>query len=262
MNQEKDYYSTLGIIPNAESAVIKAAYKAMLSVYHPDRFKGPKETAHARSIEINEAYEVLSNIDKRKQYDDLRGNTDDKAYSFKEESRAHEDYTDELETLEKDWQVAVKYQPGLADSFNALQKISSKLAFSFKAVMLESKDFDNKKYIADKMELEYLISYFGTDKRIHSFAKALILGGHQYAARELNNVITVLGKRVDVERVIGQVESEFNLNYSNKKNNNQSLNESRNESDKVESSDEDGGDLELAALFWSIVVILMIVWLY
>ena len=52
MNQEKDYYAILGIIPNAELVVIKAAYKAMLSVYHPDRFKGSKEKAHASSMII------------------------------------------------------------------------------------------------------------------------------------------------------------------------------------------------------------------
>jgi curved DNA-binding protein CbpA len=239
MNQEKDYYAILGIIPNAELAVIKAAYKAMLSVYHPDRFKGSKEKAHARSIEINEAYEVLSNIAKRKQYDNLRGNTEDKAYSYKEESKSYENYTDELDTLEKDWQVAVKYQPELVEFFNKLKKISSKLAFSFKAVILESKKFDNKKNIADKMELEYLISYFGTDKRIHSFAIDLILGGHRDAARELNKVITVLGKGVDVERVIAQVKSEFNLNDSNRKNSNQTSSSSRKRSEQVQPSEKD-----------------------
>jgi len=214
MKQDKDYYAILGIIPTAELEVIKAAYKAMLKVYHPDRFQGSREEAHARSTEINEAYGVLSNTAKRKQYDDLCGNTKDKAYSYKEESKSQENFTDAFDALEKDWQVAVKYQPELVELFNKLTKISSKLAFSFKAVMLESKEFDKTENIAEKMEFEYLTLYFGSDKRIHSFAKALIFGNYRGAARELNMAITVLGKRVDVERVITQVKNEFNLNYS------------------------------------------------
>jgi curved DNA-binding protein CbpA len=250
MNQDKDYYAILGIIPTAELEVIKAAYKAMLKVYHPDRFQGSKEEAHARSIEINEAYGVLSNTAKRKQYDDLRGNTKDKAYSYNEESKSQENYTDALDALEKDWQVAVKYQPELVELFNKLTKISSKLAFSFKAVMLESKEFDKKENVADKMEFEYLTSYFGRDKRIQSFAKALILGNHRDAARELNTAITVLGKRVDVERIIAQVKSEFNLNDSNRKNNNQSSNKSQNESEPLGPNEE---DKKLGTTIWSVL---------
>ena len=89
------------------------------------------------------------------------------------------------------------------------------------------------------MELEYLISYFGTDRRIHSFAIDLILGGHRDAARELNKAITVLGKGVDVERVIAQVKSEFNLNGSNRKNSNQTSSRSRKRSEQLQPSEED-----------------------
>jgi DnaJ-class molecular chaperone len=217
MEQAKDYYSALGIVPNAELAVIKSAYKAMLSVYHPDRFKGPKETAHTRSVEINEAYEILSNIDKRKQYDNLRKNTNDNAYSYREESQSRESRADKFETLEKDWQSAIKGQRDLDLLFKELKNISVKLAFAFRKVMLESKDFDSKKHIADKMELEYLTLYFGTDKKFHSFAKALILGEHRDAARKLNKKIIASGEGVDAERVIFQVEREFNLKHLDRK---------------------------------------------
>ena len=211
MDFNKDYYAILGVLPTTELVVIKAAYKAMFKVYHPDKFNGSKAEAHAKTIEINEAYSILININKRKEYDESRDNNDDKAYSYKEESKTEDDFSSGFYTLEKDWQVAIKYQPELVGIVDALSKISSKLAFTYKAYIIELKAFDQKTSIADKMEQEYLSLYFGTDKQIQVFAKALIISNHRDAARELNKAITVLGKGVDVDIVIKQIKSEFNL---------------------------------------------------
>jgi|GEM_PF-4264793 len=250
MNEKKDYYATLGIIPNAELVVIKAAYKALLKVYHPDRFQGSKEEAHAKTIEINEAYEVLSNQATRKKYDDLRGNNKDKAYSYNEENHYQESFSD---ALEKDWQVAVKYQPELVSLFNELSKLSFKLAFTFKAVMLESKQFNKKENIANRMELEYLASYFGIDKKIQGFAKSLIIAKHRDAARELNRAITVLGKKVDAESVIAQVKNEFNLNAANRSNHTQSSSKSQSDSEGFQVSEE---DRKIGKVIWGVLCVL------
>ena len=53
---EKDFYRVLGVIDSAEMVVIRAAYKALMMVYHPDRFEGDKEEAIRKTKEINEAY--------------------------------------------------------------------------------------------------------------------------------------------------------------------------------------------------------------
>ena len=58
-----EYYEVLGVIPSAEPSVIKAAYKALVSMYHPDKNSDPNAEILIR--QINEAYEVLSNPDKR-----------------------------------------------------------------------------------------------------------------------------------------------------------------------------------------------------
>jgi len=155
----------------------------MLKVYHPDKFKGSKSDAHAKTVEINEAYSLLSIASKRQEYDNLRGNTDGKAYSYKEESKSETDFSSEFYALEKDWLVAIKYQPELSGIVDALLIISSKLAFTYKAVMIESQEFSQKENIANKMEQEYLSLYFGTNKEILSFAKTLIIGNHRDAAR-------------------------------------------------------------------------------
>jgi molecular chaperone DnaJ len=64
----KDYYSILGVPRNATQEEIKEAYKRLAKKYHPDRNPGDK-TAEEKFKEINEAYQVLSDPQKRAQYD-------------------------------------------------------------------------------------------------------------------------------------------------------------------------------------------------
>ncbi len=68
MNQQKDYYKILGVSKNASPEEIKKAFRKLAIKYHPDKNKGNKE-AEERFKEINEAYAVLSDPEKRKQYD-------------------------------------------------------------------------------------------------------------------------------------------------------------------------------------------------
>lgn len=64
----KDYYQTLGVARNADEKEIKKAYRKLAQQYHPDKNPGDK-SAEQRFKEINEAYTVLSDPDKRSKYD-------------------------------------------------------------------------------------------------------------------------------------------------------------------------------------------------
>src|SRR6185295_4440398 len=69
----KDYYSTLGVAKTATAKEIKQAYRKLARKHHPD--VNPKDkSAEAKFKEINEAYEVLGDPDKRKKYDELGAN--------------------------------------------------------------------------------------------------------------------------------------------------------------------------------------------
>ena len=65
---KRDYYETLGADRDADAAALKSAYRKLAMQYHPDRNPGDEE-AEAKFKEINEAYEVLKDADKRAAYD-------------------------------------------------------------------------------------------------------------------------------------------------------------------------------------------------
>jgi len=74
----QDYYETLGVARAASADEIKQAFRKLARLYHPDVAKN-KVTGEAKFKEINEAYEVLSDAEKRRRYDELGANWQDGA---------------------------------------------------------------------------------------------------------------------------------------------------------------------------------------
>ena len=68
MAEKRDYYEVLGVDRGADDATLKKAYRKLAKKYHPDMNPGDKE-AEAKFKEATEAYGVLSDPDKRRQYD-------------------------------------------------------------------------------------------------------------------------------------------------------------------------------------------------
>ncbi|MDY6831152.1 MAG: J domain-containing protein [Thermodesulfobacteriota bacterium] len=78
---ETDYYKILGVEKNATDEEIKKAYRKLAMKYHPDHSKGDKKAAEEKFKKISEAYAVLKDKEKRKQYDTYGANGFHERYS-------------------------------------------------------------------------------------------------------------------------------------------------------------------------------------
>jgi len=199
MNIEKDYYGILGISPAAEDIVIRAAYKALVQRYHPDKYQGSKTEAECKTSKLNEAYSVLSNAKQRKEYDEAReGDTATGESVFEEE----EDLSG-VDPLKDDWKIAVDYYPELEKIEQRLRNASWRLAYSFKATLIELKNFDHAQEIADELTKEFFERYFGSDQEFLVFATMIVDIGRKDIALELNTAIRVLGEKAS-DQIINQ----------------------------------------------------------
>ena len=91
-----DYYNTLGVSENANSDDIKKAYRSLSLKYHPDRTQGDVEKAKIFQ-KVSEAYETLSDGDKRREYDASKKNPFMRMNSFG--GHGEPDINDILESL-------------------------------------------------------------------------------------------------------------------------------------------------------------------
>jgi curved DNA-binding protein CbpA len=203
----KDYYRILGVLDDAEDVVIRAAYKALAQRYHPDKWTGNKDEANRRMQEINEAYAVLSDSAKRKQYDETRINAE---YEEQDDSANYFYASDEIDDA---WKSVIEYFPDLIKITERLRKISHQIENSYKITLLEKKEFNRRGELAIAFENYFLEKYFGTNKKILEFAKELVVGGYRDAAKELNHAVSILGSDVNPSTIISRINEKFFNGY-------------------------------------------------
>lgn len=209
MDTPQDYYQVLGVLPNAEQIVITAAYRALASQYHPDRWNGDPSEATRRMAEVNVAYGVIGDPIKRKEYDKQRNNASGR-FDDSEEAAEHA-FEDAIQDFETRWKTACDVFPDLTDIRKNLSRTSHKLAFAFVVQVVEQKQFGVRKELAKAMEDAFLKRYFGTNPEIINYAKNLIELGFKDAIKRLNEFIDVLGSQIEAKAVIERVEKELGL---------------------------------------------------
>ena len=207
----KDFYAALGVLPTAEDVVIRAAYKALAQRYHPDKYRGPKAEAEALMKELNAAYSVLSDPEKRRRYDEAQKSSSDRSYENEADSSDDGTLDEAMREQEEYWQIACKFYPDLNDIYRKLKNVNTTLASMFKVYLLEFKTYQDRIQIALQMENLFLQRYFGSDPAILVFAKELINFGNKLAARALNKYVTVMGSGIPSAMLISKIRSEFNV---------------------------------------------------
>ena len=202
----KNLYQILGVLDTAEDIVIRAAYKALAQRYHPDKWQGNAEEATVRMREINDAYRILSDPIEKAKYD----KTLDKK-EYQEEPDIEENIDASLEDA---WKVGLIFFPKLDEIYLHLRKTNYALGNTFKLIVIENKAFDKAADIAEKMEREFLIKYFGEDETILNFSKQLIKSGNKQGIKILNKYIGILGKSVEPKIIIEKVQSEVVCDFT------------------------------------------------
>ena len=198
MRENRDYYQTLSIAADAEPIVIKAAYIALIKYYHPDAETGNEQKAK----DINEAYGVLRDPIKRKEYDDTRTVEDEINSAFYDE---HE----HAEPLKEEWAIACDFYPDLNRCHERLSAISYELGFQFKLLILDGKQFKTAESLSERLRINYLSRYFGESKELQSFAENLILIKEREALLEINKVAKVLGSEVPIKNIEERIYSKY-----------------------------------------------------
>lgn len=100
---EKNYYNILGVDKNAKASEIKKAFRRLALKYHPDRNQGNK-TSEQKFKEINEAYEVLKDEQKRNAYDKYGSSAFQQSENgFNYKSSNFEDFSDVFENIFEDF---------------------------------------------------------------------------------------------------------------------------------------------------------------
>jgi curved DNA-binding protein CbpA len=205
---KKDYYGILGVTSSAEMAVIKAAYKALAGIYHPDR--NPSDGAMLKMQSINDAWDILSNKEAKKEYDAVISvrKPENDAFEDIDESEAVDEY------FEKDWILALTYYPDLASINERLSMVSRRLAIAYRAYILGEKKFSIRQSIAVEMEEEFLHTYFSSNAEIIEVARLLIFSVKNKALlKELNEAVTTLGT-TDPAPILERFRDEIDMHTS------------------------------------------------
>ena len=193
-----DHYQALGLARHAEAVVIKAAYRALVSLYHPDR--NPAPDAIERIQRINIAHDVLSDPARRLAYDATLADVTPPPAA---------DTDDGADTIAERWKIASNFFPEIGRHHARLERLSAHLADEFQRHLLQRQQYADAAAIADRLRIEFLGRHFGTDEAVLSYAEQLLLAREVDAVRFVSQIVSVLGRSVDADSVREKVSQRF-----------------------------------------------------
>ena len=187
-------YEVLGLPWASDFELVKATYKSLVKIYHPDIFKGDKNFAKERLSQLNAAFDFLSDSERKREFDKNRHskNNEDKQQDFDPEKNSSE-FDEGINVLKENWDYACEYYPELTKLYSDLRRISREPAFAFMAFVVETKKYTQAKSIAETLENAFLTAKFSPDKQIKQIAKSALLNKEIKFAQELNRALKILG---------------------------------------------------------------------
>lgn len=122
-----NYYEVLNVSENADISEIKKKYRKLAMKYHPDRNSGDKNTTK-KFREITEAYEILGDEKKRKEYDYKRKNIQNQRNDKSKNKNFKNKFSENNFTFGKDFFKSAKEMKGMFESSFKMDKMEEKKA--------------------------------------------------------------------------------------------------------------------------------------
>ena len=145
-NSKPNYYSILGVAINAEDVVIRAAYRALVQRYHPDKGPGYEQGERAeRILAIQKAYQVLCDPTLRRQHDldlgkqafEFKGNFKDWESTEESKSGIKQDVNLAQNWGAQSWDALLHTYPQLQAHYLRLLKTDPIIALEYKTFLIE-----------------------------------------------------------------------------------------------------------------------------
>ena len=187
-------YDVLGLPWASDVELVKATYKSLVKIYHPDIFRGDKDFAKERLAQLNAAYEFLSDPEQKREFDKNSQSRDQDAgqQDFDPERNSSE-FDEGTNVLKENWDFACGYYPELKGLYENLERTGREPAFAFMAFVVETKKYAEAKSIKLKLENAFLTANFSNDKKVKKIAKLALQEGELKFAQALNKALKILG---------------------------------------------------------------------
>jgi len=196
----KNYYQILGVATTAEQEVITAAYKALAKLYHPD--VNNSKNAQERMVEINEAYQVLSDSNRREKYNQEFNSSS--SFSSGNESEAE----GLAEVLADDWEVLISVFEDAEFYRRELFKLDQRLSVFYQLTLLTKKLGNKSKETFDVLAKAYLEEHFSSYKPLQELAVTGVTEGELKFVDDIRRKVAVLGDSA-AQQIFKKAELEF-----------------------------------------------------
>ena len=202
-------YDVLGLPWASDVELVKATYKSLVKIYHPDIFKGDKDFAKERLAQLNSAYEFLSDKQQKREFDKNQQskNNENEQQDFDPEKNSSE-FDEGINVLKENWDFACEYYPELKKLYSDLRKMSREPAFAFMAFVVETKEYALAQSIAETLEDAFLTTKFSGDNQIKQIAKRALLEREIKFAQELNKALKILGPK-SKDKILMKLSEDF-----------------------------------------------------